>query len=408
MDGERDWDRLWQLLLLGLLAIATVLAMFDSTASLQDRLLTVALAGAVAVWHGWMVMAHPQWPERVLAPMAVYFAVLLVLVWVLIGRNPAYVLLIIGCFPMAFVALPGRWAYAGVAVTAFLVAGRPLALLDGSASWPTLLAALASAALAGFLGWFIRAMEAEVARRHAANRALAEANERLTRLGEENAELQGRLLAAARQTGVAGERGRMAREIHDTLAQGLSGIVTQLEAAEEAAADPAELRRRLGIARTLARESLTEVRRSLNDLRPGPLAESRLPEALTTLVADWSATQEVPAALTVTGTARLLHPEVEVTVFRAVQEALANVARHAGAGKAGVTLSYMEDVVVVDVRDDGTGFVPERADGFGLTAMRQRVVRLAGSLEVESAPGQGTALSVSVPAIPVTAGQEAT
>jgi signal transduction histidine kinase len=407
VDGERDWDRLWQLLLLTLLAIATVLATLASTASPQDRILTVALAGAVAGWHWWMVMAHPQWPERVLAPMAVYFAVLLVLVWVLIGRHPAYVLLIIGCFPMAFVALPGRWAYAGVALSAVLV-GRPSALLDGTASWATLPAALASAALAAFLGWFIRAREAEVARRHAANRALEEANERLTRLSEENAELQGRLLAAARQTGVAGERGRMAREIHDTLAQGLSGIVTQLEAAEEAASDPAALRRRLGIARTLARESLTEVRRSLNDLRPGPLAESRLPEALSTLVADWSATQELPVALTVTGTARLLHPEVEVTVFRVVQEALANVARHAGAGKAGVTLSYMEDVVVVDVRDDGTGFVPERADGFGLTAMRQRVVRLAGSLEVESAPGQGTALSVSVPAIPATAGQEAT
>ncbi|WP_441125982.1 ATP-binding protein [Nonomuraea sp. H19] len=99
-----------------------------------------------------------------------------------------------------------------------------------------------------------------------------------------------------------------------------------------------------------------------------------------------------------------------MTLFRAVQEALANVARHATAGKTGVTLSYMEDVVVADVRDDGVGFTPSDAcgGGFGLTAMRQRVVRLAGNIEVESAPGQGTAISVTVPAIPIAAEQGAT
>ncbi|MFB4282311.1 sensor histidine kinase [Nonomuraea sp. MTCD27] len=340
--------------------------------------------------------------------MALYFAGLLALAWVLVARHPAYALVMLGCFPTAFVALPGWYAYAGVVVTALVAAGGPIAFQSGGEPWLGLLPALAGAAFAAFLGWIIRAMETEVERRLAANRALEDANERLVRLGEENAELQGRLLAAARQTGVAGERGRMAREIHDTVAQGLSGIVTQLEAAEEAAHDPDAVRRRLAVARSLARESLTEVRRSLDGLRPGPLAESRLPEALESLVSGWSAAHEVPAGLTVTGPARLLHPEVELTLYRAVQEALANVARHAGAGRTGVTLSYMEDVVVVDVRDDGVGFSPGESGGFGLTAMRQRVVRLAGSVEVESAPGQGTAISVTVPAIPSTAGQEAT
>jgi hypothetical protein len=100
-----------------------------------------------------------------------------------------------------------------------------------------------------------------------------------------------------------------------------------------------------------------------------------------------------------------LHPEIEVTLLRVAQEALANVAKHAGAAHAWVTLSYMEDVVTLDVRDDGAGF--DRAEpnpaggGFGLIAMRQRVNRLAGQLEIESEPGAGTAVSASLPAIPL-------
>ncbi|MGW4796487.1 sensor histidine kinase [Nonomuraea sp. NPDC004297] len=405
MLWQRDWDRAWRALLLVLLAVATLMAVLDAATPPGQRAITAALAAALAGWHGWMVLAHPQWPERALVPMAFYFAGLVALAYALSARHPAYLLVVIGCFPMAFVALPGWYAYLGVTVTALLFANVPVMLLSGTGPWPSSLLVLAGAAFAAFLGWIIRAMESEAERRRAANRALEDANERLATLGQENAELQGKLLAAARRTGVEGERGRMAREIHDTVAQGLAGIVTQLEAAEEVAHDAEAVRRRLAVARGLARESLTEVRRSLDDLRPGPLAESKLPDALASLVSGWGDTHEASATLTVTGPARLLHPEVEMTLFRAVQEALANVARHAEAGRTAVTLSYMEDVVVADIRDDGVGFTPSQ-EGFGLTAMRQRVARLAGNVEVESAPGQGTAVSVSVPAIPSAAGQE--
>lgn len=396
-----DWNRAWRALPLILLVVAIVIAAIDASVPPPERLLTAALAVAAGVWHWWMVMAHPHWPERVAAPMVVYFAVLLVMAAVLSSRHPAYGLLVLACFPTAFATLPRWYAYVGVAATALVVVGGPAAVLDAGSPW-SIPSAIAGGALAAFIGWCIRAMEAEVERRLAANRALESANLRLAQLSEENAELQGRLLTAARQTGVTGERSRLAREIHDTVAQGLAGIVTQLEAAEEAASDPEAVRRRLAVARDLARENLSEVRRSLDDLRPGPLAGTTLPEALSALVSGWSGVNDSPATLTVTGTARLLHPEVEAALYRAVQEALANVARHAGARKTGVTLSYMEDVVVADIRDDGAGFNPSevRGTGFGLTAMRQRVLRLAGTVEVESSPGQGTAISVSVPAIP--------
>ena len=115
----------------------------------------------------------------------------------------------------------------------------------------------------------------------------------------------------------------------------------------------------------------------------------------------------MPAAVTTTGTARQLHPEVEIALLRTGQEALANVGKHATVSRVGVTLSYMEDVVTLDVRDDGIGFdaagLPEEVadgSGFGLTGMRQRVARVAGRLEIESAPGEGTAVSATVPAIP--------
>ena len=208
----------------------------------------------------------------------------------------------------------------------------------------------------------------------------------------------------------------MAREIHDTLAQGLTGIITQLEAAQQTGND-AERERRIGNAKRLARDSLAEARRSVQALRPQALENSRLPEALADEVARWSATSGVPGEVETTGDARALHPEVEVTLLRVAQEALANVAKHAGASRAGVTLSYMEDVVSLDVRDDGAGFaLPTPPTGAAPTGARTgaRPRRLRpdrdaaagrtgwpGQLEIESEPGAGTAVSASLPAIPL-------
>jgi signal transduction histidine kinase len=112
--------------------------------------------------------------------------------------------------------------------------------------------------------------------------------------------------------------------------------------------------------------------------------------------------QGIDGQLTTTGTPRVVKPETESTLLRATQEALANVAKYARASRVGVTLSYMEREVALDVRDDGDGFDPERrtapvGGGFGLVAMRQRVEALNGTLEVESEPGSGTAISARVP-----------
>jgi signal transduction histidine kinase len=137
-------------------------------------------------------------------------------------------------------------------------------------------------------------------------------------------------------------------------------------------------------------------------LRPAPLENTALPDALADVVDRWARLHGVVAGLSTTGTVRPMHLEVDIALLRTAQEALANVAKHAEASRVGLTLSYMEDLVTLDVRDDGVGFDPctVRPEGFGLIAMRQRVSRLAGSLEVEAEPGSGTAVSASVPAIP--------
>jgi signal transduction histidine kinase len=145
-------------------------------------------------------------------------------------------------------------------------------------------------------------------------------------------------------------------------------------------------------------------------LRPKLLEEAPLPEALARLAERWSEASGVAAVTTVTGTPRPLAPEVEVTLLRVAQEALANVRKHARANRTALTLSYMNDRVALDARDDGVGFDPERMagsgreGGFGLGTMHERIERLNGTHSIESAPGEGTTLSVE---LPVTKGKPA-
>ncbi|QFG27213.1 sensor histidine kinase [Actinomadura sp. WMMB 499] len=188
----------------------------------------------------------------------------------------------------------------------------------------------------------------------------------------------------------------MAREIHDTLAQGLTGIIMQLRAAQRVEDSGAHIDTALG----LAGDSLSEARRSVAALQPGQLEDSHLPDAVTTLARDWTRTSGVDVRVEVTGDRVALSTAIEVTLFRVAQEALANVAKHASATSVGLTLSYTGPAVLLDVRDDGTGIrASGGGEGFGLSGMRQRVRGVGGTFEIESAPGEGTAVSAIVPAL---------
>ena len=378
--------------------------------------ITAGIAVAAGAWVTWLVVLRPDctqrpWQKRV------YFVGLLAFITALTFRSGWFAFFTWIGFLHAWTYLTGVWRWIGCAPVALLIGMAQ----SGGFHRPTtslvviwVLLASVDMVLIGVFTLLGMKTEEQNKARKGMIAELAAANHRLEEMIAENTGLQAQLLTQAREAGAGDERQRMAREIHDTLAQGLTGIVTQLEAAQQTGSDD-ERERRISNAKRLARDSLAEARRSVQALRPQALENSRLPEALADEVARWSATSGVAGEMETTGEARLLHPEIEVTLLRVAQEALANVAKHAGATRAGVTLSYMEDVVSLDVRDDGAGFTVTESNGhlngesngnpasggFGLIAMRQRVSRLAGQLEIESEPGAGTAVSASLPAIPI-------
>jgi signal transduction histidine kinase len=352
-----------------------------------------------------VLAVRPDWQERP-AVMGWFFAGLAGLMAALIVRDSLFGICLLSIGSYAFrLPWPRRLLSAGtmgVLSGMSQVAGVPKDTVGGLALSLTVIS-VNTYVLCG-LAWFIRYNTLKSEQREQALAALAAANRKLETALAENAGLHEQLLTQAREAGVLDERQRMAREIHDTLAQGLTGIITQLQAAEHAAADPAEWRRHFASAAGLARESLTEARRSVDALRPEALETARLSGAVIAVAKRWSAIHGIAVQVTTTGAERPVSPAAESTLLRAAQEALANVAKHAKATRVGLTLSYMENEVALDVRDDGAGFdraaaAPARAGGgFGLIAMKQRIEALAGTLQVESEPGGGTAISACVPA----------
>ncbi|MFF1684222.1 MULTISPECIES: sensor histidine kinase [unclassified Streptomyces] len=303
--------------------------------------------------------------------------------------------------------LPRRQVRPGLFAAIVVVAGSQSGGLppDNSAGWVLFGGLLAvNSVLVGFMG-HINNKEKEQARIQIETiDELERTNTALQQALDENAQLHTQLLVQAREAGVADERRRLAAEIHDTIAQGLTGIIAQLQVVA-GTTDPEQARQHLDRAADLARHSLGEARRSVHNLSPAALENASLSEALKKTVAGWSRRTGVRAEFTVTGTAEQLHDEIEATLLRIVEEALSNAARHAHAGRLGVTLSYMAGEVTLDVRDDGRGFdpleLPARTGtgGFGLDGMRARAERIAGALTVESEPGGGTAVSARVPLV---------
>ncbi|MCO6006210.1 sensor histidine kinase [Actinoallomurus purpureus] len=207
------------------------------------------------------------------------------------------------------------------------------------------------------------------------------------------------LAEVSREAGVMAERERMAAEIHDTLAQGFTSILMLLQAADAyVGRAPEEARRQLGLAARTARENLAEARALVAALPPAPLGGSSLDEAVGRLTERIREELGMAADYTLTGEPRRLTARAEVVLLRAAQEGLANVRKHAKADRVEVRLAYAAESVRLEIRDDGVGFSPGTARGFGLLGMRERVGQVGGTLDVRSEPGAGTAVAVEVPA----------
>ncbi|WP_424215346.1 sensor histidine kinase [Streptomyces sp. BI20] len=361
-------------LLLGLLALAAVRSL-GSPAVLTGCVLLAAVytAGVNAPSVHRSTRAGALWLAALAAAWILLLAVSPDGLWI--------------AFPLYFLQLhllPLRWAVAAVTATACAaIAGflaHSAAVTPGAFLGPLLGAAVAVATVLGY-------------------QALYRESERRRELIEELIATRAELAAAERDAGVLAERERLAREIHDTLAQGLSSIQLLLRAAERTLPADAPALPHIDRARTAAQENLAEARRFVRALTPPDLEHGSLAGALERLCGSAPGPR---VRFSLTGAPTPLPTPYEVALLRIAQSALANVVRHAGADRAEITLTFMDASVTLDIVDDGAGFDPSATPGtptggFGLPAMRARAESLGGLLTVESAPGQGTAVAVTLP-----------
>ena len=216
-----------------------------------------------------------------------------------------------------------------------------------------------------------------------------------------------RLFARSAKLGAVEERGRLARELHDTLAQGLTAVALQLESADallESDADRKRIQNAIRKALRLTRANLDETRRSVQDLRAAPLEGKTLAEALLGLAGGRSRPGAPETRCAIVGESRPLPVRIENGVYRIAQEALTNALRHASARHILLRLETVPRRIRLIVEDDGQGFdadqcdTPRRPlDHYGLVGMNERARLLGGTLRLESCPGEGTRIEVDIP-----------
>lgn len=290
-------------------------------------------------------------------------------------------------FPLFFVVLHlvpqpyGSVAVIAITICAILTLGFHLGWSIGVVAGPVIGAAAAGAIAAGYGALFREARE-----REALIADLVATRDQLAR--------------AEHEAGVLAERERLAREIHDTVAQGLSSILLLLHAVERADEHHPAIEH-VRLARETAARNLAETRRIIAALAPAALGEHGLEDALRRLAAATQRAGELTVTVAVSGDPVATPMPIETALVRIAQASLANVAQHAQASRVALTLSYMDDSVSLDVVDDGRGFdvaaLPASSSSFGLRGVRSRVRELGGSVSIESSPGSGTAVAVSLP-----------
>lgn len=233
----------------------------------------------------------------------------------------------------------------------------------------------------------------------AVSRQSAERGRLIDRLRQQQTEIA----QLSEQQGAAAERERIAREMHDTLAQGFTSIVTLGHAVQgELDTDPAAARRHVELMTETAQENLQESRRIIAAMTPGRLNGSPLPEVLERVVARFAEESGVAAAFVVDGFARPAPPAVDVVALRLLQESLSNVRKHAAARTVDVELAYLPGAVRLRVTDDGRGFDRDAPrGGYGLDGMAARVREAGGRFAVASTPGAGTVITAELPTAPI-------
>lgn len=391
---EQFWGRTkvgWHAVYLGLLLLVTTLVLAHGGLSGAAKLTALTLLATMAASYlvaGRRLLGGDGSRVAAVAHVALTWACLGGVIVVTDGLQPVYFLLF-ALFPQIWAFLPTRWA---VVATLILVTGLSLVEV-GRAGWhrsaveDVLPQMLLQVGLSLLLGLFITG---------ALNQA-----ERRAVLIDELHQTRAELATTEHARGMLAERERLAHEIHDTLAQSFTSILTLTQATEAALGrDVAAARERLRLIERAARDGLGEARALVGALGPVDLQNASLAQAVERVVTRFGEETGLPAEMTLSGRPRALPANAEVVLLRATQEALANVGKHAAARVVRVKLDFPPDgpeSASLEVADDGRGFDPLDASGFGLRGMRARVEQVGGTLEVASGPGLGTRVAISLP-----------
>jgi len=365
----------------------TVLVIVRAVVAPTDASVTViVLSVALVVTYGLGAAIGRPGRFRTRIPRQSWLA-LLTLEWVaLLWLIPEAAYLV---FPLFFLYLHllGRWWGSAAILVSTVVAICTLGVHGG---WT----------VGGVVGPFVGAGVALLI--GLAYQALAREAEQREALMRDLINTRGQLAATEREAGVLAERARLAREIHDTLAQGLSSIQMLLHAAERTDPDRPGVEH-IRLARETAAANLADARRFIRELTPPQLDDQGLGGALRRLAhTEWSA-RGLDVTVRVSDSVSLpMH--LQTALLRIAQGAIANVIQHAHATTATITLAVDRDDLCFTIVDDGTGFDPllstrdsaEKTDSFGIQATQERVQQLGGTLTIDSAPGRGTTLAVNL------------
>jgi signal transduction histidine kinase len=305
------------------------------------------------------------------------------LIWASLISLTNQSLMLIGSFlPLVFTRFPIRWS---IGITIFQTLGLYFIyiMLYPTEQWfLILMIILGLLIISTIIGTFISSIIKQSTDRQ--------------RLIDELTQSRANLMKVEREVGRLAERQRLARDIHDSLAQHFTSIIMHLSATKHG--NPEATQTQVQQAESSAREGLTEIRRIVWDMQPEQIEKASLVEAIEELAARWSAENSVLVKMAMTGTPRSLNSSVETALLRISQEAMHNINKHAQAKNVNITFSFMEDIFVMDIADDGLGFDPSKtSNGFGLKTMQDRAEELSGTLTIESERGTGTAIAVSIP-----------